>query len=84
MSSRLDEEETFIFLRAKEDVFVKDRMINDTSTTFDSRTECTIGVLLASLFCGGIHLIAWNRDFRTFTEEPLWRISGIGTIVYGT
>ncbi|KAH6875317.1 hypothetical protein BKA58DRAFT_119073 [Alternaria rosae] len=43
----------------------------------------TYSSILASLFYGGAHLLAWDRAFRTPTEQILWRISGITIGVFG-
>ena len=83
MSLGLNEGETYTFLRREEYMLVKDRVTNDNPTTFNEDLQSVISIFLASLFYGGIHLIAWNRAFRTTAEAVLWKLSGIGIIAIG-
>jgi hypothetical protein len=84
MSRGLNEGQTYKFLRSGDYTLVSDRLTNGDPTTFDEQSQLTIGILLASLFYGGIHLVAWNRDFRTTVEGILWKLSGIGIIASGS
>ena len=35
----------------------------------------TFGFIVAAFIYGGIHALAWNAHFRSFSEQLLWRIS---------
>jgi hypothetical protein len=82
MSFGRDQRETYNFIRTGDDSLVGDRSTNDPAT-FDVLSQLSISTLLASLFYGGIHLVAWNRAFRTTAEAVLWKLSGLGIIAYG-
>jgi len=43
-----------------------------------------IGFVLAGLFYGSIHLIVWNRPFRSGIDELLWKISSLTILFSGT
>jgi hypothetical protein len=40
-----------------------------------------VGVFLAGLFYGGVHLVVWNRPFRGEMDELLWKLSSITILV---
>jgi len=82
MSLELDEGETYMFSRTGQLSLVGDRSTNDPAT-YNVLSQLSIGILLASLLYGGIHLVAWNRAFRTTAEAVLWKLSGLGIIAYG-
>jgi len=42
-----------------------------------------LGFPLAGLFYGSIHLLVWNRPFRSETDELLWKISSLNILVSG-
>lgn len=59
---------------------VQDRITNtsDRNIRHDlGEHSVMLSISLASLFYAGIHLIAWQHQFRTITEALLWKISGI-------
>ncbi|QRD06140.1 hypothetical protein JI435_147080 [Parastagonospora nodorum SN15] len=41
------------------------------------------GLIITSCFYGGFHLLAWNHEFRTSTEELLWKISALTIATFG-
>ncbi|KAK3316821.1 hypothetical protein B0H66DRAFT_306120 [Apodospora peruviana] len=40
-------------------------------------------LILATTIYGGWHLLAWNSPFPSYTQEILWRISGLGAAASG-
>ena len=48
------------------------------TTGFGSiRSPFTVALILAGFFYGGLHLLAWNREFRSPIEELIWKISSL-------
>jgi ABC-type Fe3+ transport system permease subunit len=43
----------------------------------------TIGFFLADLFYGGVHLLVWNRHFRSEIDKLLWRTSSLTILASG-
>ncbi|KAH4957337.1 hypothetical protein HBH77_225260 [Parastagonospora nodorum] len=41
------------------------------------------GLIATSCVYGGFHLLAWNHEFRTTTEELLWKISALTIATFG-
>jgi hypothetical protein len=42
-----------------------------------------VGLTLAGVVYGGLHMLAWNAPFRTHTEQLLWRISAAVVVFFG-
>ena len=46
-------------------------------------SKAGFGFPLASLFYGSIHLLVWNRPFRSETDEMLWKVSSLTILASG-
>ena len=49
----------------------------------DRLSSALLGLLIAGLLYGGLHLLAWQVPFASRAERILWRFSGIFIITAG-
>jgi hypothetical protein len=74
----VDEAYTSYYVRPLENLMVEDRISNSSDYgRAPEEYQVELGILFASLFYAGIHLVAWQHEFRTTTEALLWKISGL-------
>lgn len=67
--------------------FVWNRALNIPSSEWDTEHmgnfALVIGINLAGLIYGGLHLVAWAAPFASKTERILWRMSALDVVATG-